>query len=449
MISVIISVFLGLVGLMLLVLIHEWGHFVCARMAGIRVEVFSIGFGPKLWKKEVGGVEYALSAIPLGGYCKMAGETLIEGQQPDPGDMYYGRPWRRILAVLGGPLFSFLGAWAFFILASPLPRMVDNTPARVVVQSDILPETKGKNFGFIDGDIITAVNDEPVQRFEQVYRKIIASAKRELIFDVQREGKSVQIKAIPMLLSDGQGFLPIMPWYRPVIDDLLPGESAHKAGILVGDEILSVDGQSIENTAQLSRLIGVSNKPLDMRIRRGQEELDLTVTPAYNAQRKRYTIGVMLGYHSLEMVKGTNILQAIPEGSAVFVQSVQLYMRSFATLFQGVNPLRMLSGPVQNTYIIGEVAKTSVSTDTQGRHSWSLYNILTLLAFINLALGIMNLLPVPLLDGGLLLLYMIEAIRSKYLSAQAMRLYQMIGLSFIVLLFVLALGSDIFFILRK
>lgn len=447
--SVMISIFLGLIGLALLVLIHEYGHFVCARLVGIHVEVFSVGFGPKLWKKNVKGVEYAISAIPLGGYCKMAGETLVDGQEPKPGDMYYGHPWRRAIAVLGGPLFSFLSAWVFFVLAAPLPRMVDNTPSRIVVQLDLVKQAHGQTFGFVDGDTITAVDGEKVTRFDEVYRKIVAGAKKKITFDILRQGHNIQLRAMPILLPDGQGFLPLMPWYAPVIDDIIPGQPAHRAGLLVGDLILTINGEKVENTAQLSAKIAQSKGPVILTVQRGTEIKEIGVDPDFDEERQRRTIGVFLGQRQLSMVPGSSILQMFDNGSKTFFSSMALYLHGLGNLFRGVNPLRALSGPVQNTYIIGEVAKTTVSVDAQGNQTWSLYNILTLLAFISLALGIMNLLPIPLLDGGLLVLYAIEALRGKYLTPRGMQLYQYVGLSFIAVLFILALGSDVFFILRK
>lgn len=449
MFSSMLSIILGLLGLILLVLIHELGHFVFARLVGIKVEVFSVGFGPKLWKKDINGVEYAISAIPLGGYCKLAGEILVEGQDAKPGDMYYGRPWRRAFTVLGGPLFSFLAGWLFFIMAAPLPHMVDMTPSRIVVQPELIKETQGQTYGFMDGDEILAIDGQTVTRFDQVFRKIISSAKHQLEFAVLRNGQNVEIQAEPILLPDGQGFLPIMPWYPPVIDDILAGGPAHKAGLLVGDLVLSVNGEALNNTVMLSRLITKSTGDLMLKVQRGGEKLDLSVKPTYNEEYQRKTIGVFLGRRDIQLLPGERGLAIFTNGTKTFFTSVSLYVRGLANLFGGVNPLKALSGPIQNTYIIGEVAKTTVSTDTDGNQSWSLHNILSLLAFISLALGVMNLLPIPLLDGGLLLLYAIEAIRGKYLTARGMRLYQYLGLSFIGLLFVLAISSDVFFILKK
>ena len=223
MIPGLIKVLLGLLGLSLVVIVHEAGHFAAARLSGIRVEAFSIGWGKVLWARKWGETEFRISLFPLGGYCKMQGEqAMIQAWESkarridtEEGDMYGARWWKRILVSLAGPLMNLICAGFIFFMIAFIGYKVHYYPSRIVMASSHTERSDypADKAGLKTGDLVTAVNGSPIERFDQLQEIIVTHPDESLKLTVDRSGRLLSIEATPEMNRDsGAGFLGIYPW---------------------------------------------------------------------------------------------------------------------------------------------------------------------------------------------------------------------------------------------
>jgi regulator of sigma E protease len=426
----IITIILGILGLSILVIVHELGHLICARAAGIKVEAFSVGWGPKLIAFKWKDIEWMISALPLGGYCKMAGEGRIALHELKEGDMYYGSAWRRLVAVIGGPLFSLAFA---FLIAFGLGLTVSEVSAtgnKIIVTDNTATQ-------FRTGDEIIRINNKKIHEANDWMRIMAISARKTLNITVMRNGEPVSFREYIGLAPTGQAIIPVQSWVEPVITGFAPGSAAEAAGFTTGDLITAINNQPVANAYSLARLIAAGNgAPLTISYLRDGEAFVKTVTPHFNEEYHIYQLGIELS----GAMKPLPFHKRLTYGISNFFYTLSLYMKSLSDLFHGAKISEAISGPIQTTYLIGQIAQNSIGVDIR--------NIFSVLSFISLALGIMNLLPIPLLDGGLIVLYLIEWVRGKISGPTVMKAYQIAGVIFIGILFFFALKSDITSLVR-
>ncbi|HEY0348649.1 MAG TPA: RIP metalloprotease RseP [Pyrinomonadaceae bacterium] len=423
------------------VILHEFGHFIVAKFFKIRVETFSVGFGPRLFGKKFGDTDYRVSAIPLGGYVKLGGDESnapIEGESaPDipQHERFDLRPrWQRIAVALAGPIMNILTALTI-PLAAGLMYGIPATPAPIV--SSVAPGGAAEVAGLRPGDRIVSFNGNPNPAWETISDDALLSANEPLPVVVDRNGQQLNLTIKPKPLTiDGEtaGDLEFIPDYGHVlvvIADVTTGGPADRAGLQGGDRIVAIGGQSAISSEQVIQYIRAhKSEPLPMDIDRQGKPLKVTVTIPPGEQ----IIGVHIGQR-VPLVKAGPVAAARNAVDSN-VRILRLTAKALGQVFQGKRSVRnTLSGP------IGIARESSRVVSELG---WA--GIFTMLAFLSLNLGVFNLLPIPVLDGGAIFLLLIEgalALVGMTISMRVRERIQQVGFVFVLLLMVFVITNDI------
>ncbi len=415
--------FLIVIGI--LVFVHEFGHFIMAKRAGVRVEKFSLGMGPKIFGYKKGDTEYVLSALPLGGYVKMAGENPDEEPTGAADEFQSKTVWQRVKIAATGPLTNIV--LAFLIM--PIVFMVgtySEGPAKV---GYVEPGSPAEHAGFLAGDLIEKINGRSISDWTEALSLIAVNPDTDVTVLVDRQGKQKTLTLRPVTATELKigmsGLIPDMP---AEIGKLKPGFPAEKAGISVNDKVLAVDGKTIYHWNQFSTIVRDSKgKKLVLLIERGGKRIEKTVTPIEDSGR--FVIGVE---PLLRLVfKKYGFLKSIQLGFDKTIESIDLTFITLKKLVTFGLSIKTLGGPVMIAQMSGQAASAGLSS------------FLSLLAMISISLGILNLLPIPVLDGGLILFLVIEAIRKKPVSRKVMEVSQSIGAAVLITLIAVVSYNDI------
>ncbi len=419
-----------------MILIHEFGHYAVAKLLSVRVEVFSIGFGKRLLGFRRGDTDYRISAIPLGGYVKMSGENPMDERTGDPGEFLSHPRWHRFLIAIAGPSMNILlaiGLLTFvYMVHYEYPAVLDQ-PA---VIGWVLPDTAAAKAGIQIGDRIARLDGIENPTWKQVDPKEALSPNQPLDVTIERGGKSFDKTIVPEAYGVNQmgyaGWVPKEP--SVTVTELEKDMPAEKAGIRLGDEILTLDGQPIPAIeAMIETLKRTQGNPVEITVRRDGQEKTFTMQPVLadvpGQQEKRYRVG--LG--SLPMKVSALPLAAAfrksieqnKEGSLLILELVQ-------KMIQRKISIRTIEGPIGIGRAAGEAATEK---------GWT--PLMALTAAISLNLGIFNLLPIPILDGGVILLLFVESIIGRDISLQIKeRIYQA-AFVFLVLFAVMVIYNDL------
>lgn len=432
-----------LVALAILIFVHEFGHFAVARALGVGVTKFSFGFGPKIVGVTRGETEYLVSAIPFGGYVRLVGESESEELPPDlRARSFSHKPaWVKMAVVLAGPagnlLFAFLVFWGVYVVGFPVAT------ARI----DVAPGSPAERAGLKSGDLVVAVGGTSVGNWDDLDRRLRRARTGEpLEVEARRDGAAVRAVAVPepverrnefgeAVMETGIGVEPVMP---ASIGDVVPGLPAARAGLAKGDTVLSVGGEPVATWEQMAQRIRASEagKPLEIVVRRGGATVTLAVRPELQEvatpsgeKRKEPKIGIVPGPETT--VQRLDPARALVRGAERTWSLMALTAKVVVKLVTRVVPARTLGGPILIAQIAGDQARQGV------------LDFVIFLGFLSVNLGILNLLPIPILDGGHILFYSIEGLRRKPLSPQAREIAQQIGLAIILMLVVLVFYNDI------
>lgn len=535
-----ISILGFLIMLAPLVIVHELGHFLFAKLFNVKAEAFSIGFGPRLFKKQIGETEWRVSAIPLGGYVKLLGEDPEAPLSPEEKkrSLNAQAPWKRFFIFFGGPLFNFL--WAILVYASILAIGEPQMSAQI---GRVIPGSPAAQHGFVSGDIIQSVNGVPVKLFEEVATQIDENPNQTLSFAILRtdpmssEKTSLELKASSThkpgfsvygeekLVGDIDGMLPAAR--APTVGVSNPQSTAGQAGFKSGDKITALYGRPIKTWEEIDaiyekipggqkfrveaesktqaewtkpknskgslgadfglfssemfiekavekspaelagikpgdRMISIAGQPVNhffalretvQKSSEKAEQIALTwerdgkiissdVKPTATTNRDallnkttQYTIGVV---PSLNWAEPTMIVERVYNPFVLLAKGTEKMLvftyRNFVSIkkmFTGDVSMATLGGPI----LIGKIAGESLSR--------GLIAFLSTMAILSIGLGVLNILPVPVLDGGHILLLVVESIRGKPLSMKQLEVVQTMGLSLIALLMFVVLKNDI------
>lgn len=424
-----LQVILGILGLSFLVFIHELGHFIVAKRNGVCVKVFSIGFGKKLISWRRGETEYCISLIPFGGYVAMSGENPDEdgGDGPRPGDFNIQRIRVRAAIAFGGPavniIFAFLALFGLYMWGVPEPAL-----DRLVV-GFVEKGSAGERAGIVSGDTIYSVGGRATEGWDKFREAIGISLGAPISIGIGRSTGRTTVEVVPEEFLDmGVGSSGVHPRHRIVIPiPPVDNSPAAEAGFLKGDSILAVDGRVVSWYEDVIRVVnGSKGEPVQFTLLRGPDTLQVALRPRFNEQEKRWMIGVQMG---LFMLNETVMVQRGPIDA--FVKAGQTSVNMATSIFrylyritQGQVKLKALSGPVGIVPIIGMTWMESFN------------RLVSIMALISLNLGVMNLLPLAITDGGILMFLVIEWIRGRPLSRNKQAMIQQVATFLFISIFI-------------
>ncbi|MEX2222817.1 MAG: RIP metalloprotease RseP [Candidatus Rokuibacteriota bacterium] len=430
----------------ILIIVHELGHFFMARLAGVGVERFSVGFGPVLWRYRGKETEYCVSAIPMGGYVKMMGddENPLEGGKAsavDPAKAFNNKPLlARFLIVFAGPAMNFI--LAVFIAA--LMFMLIGRPVAPAEVGRVTEGGPAAQVGLRTGDRITAVDGKPVQYWEDLAHAVQAADGRALQVAVQGQAGLRTVALTPVqakrkdLFGDDQTVWEIgaSAYLPPAIGDTIAGDPAEQAGLKAGDVVVALEGQSILSWDELAEQIHKrAGQPTRIEVKRGTETLTVTVTPKRgkvpSPDGKEIEVGLVgIRPGGATMMVRSKPLSAAWEGLAWSADVTAKTAIGLYKIVVGQLDRSNIGGPIQ-------IAKTAGEQARQGIVSLALFT-----AVISINLFLLNLLPVPMLDGGHLLFFTFEAVLGRPLSVRKREVAQQVGFALLMLLMVFAFYND-------
>jgi len=430
-----------------LVVFHELGHYLVARLAGVKVLRFSIGFGRMIWSRRFGRdrTEWALSSIPLGGYVKMADEREAPVAFDDlPRAFNRQSVWRRIAIVVAGPLANlFLAVLLFagtYVAGIPGQRalLADPPPASAAAAADV----RG-------GDVVVAVDGEPVGSFQELrWRVVRAQGHGDVTLSLVRDSETTpvtrEVSLVGMTTSDWEGNPLATLGLRadlgpPIVDQVLQGRPAERAGLHAGDRIVAINGQPMSSPSDVAALTNAHpGDTLVYRVDRNGTTLDVPVAiEAVDENGRRVgQAGVRLRVDAQAAQRNAVVVrygvgEALVQGAVKTWELSAFTVRMLGRIVTGDASLRNISGPLTMADIAGQSAQAGPLV------------FVSYLALISISLGVLNLLPVPLLDGGHLLYYLAELIKGSPVSDRAIEVGQRIGMAMLAVLMALALFNDV------
>lgn len=446
------SIIIGLLGIGLVIFLHELGHLFAAKMSGVTVEAFSVGWGRKIWSFTRGGTEYRISWLPIGGYCKMQGEhallrawsNRLSKIEVEDGDFYAAIPWKRIWILIAGPLVNLLFAGVVMTVIAWAGYTYQTFENRVVLVSDVSNiEYPADRAGLLTGDYITAVDDQPITSFHDLQTLIGTRAQQKTSISYERNGIFYTSEITPDLdTSTGAGRIGVYPWVDPVIEKVEEGSAASIAGLRSDDRIVAVNGISTPHTIRIHTLLSEAGTALDFTVERDGTTQTIRVIPGENEEGEIY-VGIV--YRMVEAsTPDYSLPQAVIAGISEAYRTLALTASSLRLLFSGVDLNQAVMGPVRITVLAGEIASQGFRAGI-GSGLLAFFNFLSL---ISIALCFMNLLPIPALDGGQIILSLSEWIQRRPLRPKFVYRYQVIGNVLILSLMLFALFNDILFFAR-
>ncbi len=461
------TVIYGLLGLSVIIFIHELGHFFVARFFGVHVESFSIGMGPVLLHKTVKGTDYRLSLVPFGGYCGMKGEkdfqTAMENKLdriPAEKDSFYGvHPLKRIAIAFAGPFANVILAVAALSVVAMIGYDYYTSPNKIILASEFYPDSplSAAEAGLQTGDRIRAINGKRIEYFSDIVETVSLSARKTLHIEADRNGNAMTFTLVPELdKSTGAGKIGVLSWLDPVIESAAENSPAFNAGLQNGDRIIEADGKTVRNTVDLYEILK-NLREADISVERGsrvfQAHLSLASQDEQSAQKsaERENSGNEnlvsgISWQAIKVhTKTYPFFPALIQGARETFKMVSVTAQSIALLFKGIDLKQAVSGPIGITVLLGETAKEGFSAG----FSVGVVTVCNFLAVISISLFLMNLLPVPVLDGGLILVAFIELVRRKSIKPKTLYAIQIAGICFIVLIFLLGMFADINRIIQR
>lgn len=453
----VLTIIFGLVGLGVVIFIHELGHFIMAKCVGIEVEQFALGWGPALFTWKGPHTDYRINVLPIGGYCRMKGEMefreaidkRLDSFPYSEGSMFSVSPLRRLLTYAAGPLGNMIFAIGLFAALFLIGYDYTTFPNRIIVADDYpalfgtadpSPAARG---GLESGDYIISIDSEKTETFLDIQQALIDKADVSVPVEYEREGARGTVTLTPELnRQTGAGVIGISPWIEPVVVSVPEDSLLSTSGIREQDRIVRIEDTKVHTVLDiLAALSTIHSKSFTFTVSRDQELLELS---SFTDRTESGEPVFDVIFPSVQVsTRESSLPAALIRGTKEVGSTAALALHSLTLLFKGIDLSESMAGPVKLTYIVGEVATSSFSAGLlQG-----ITTMLQLLAFISVALGFANLLPIPALDGGQILLSCAEMIKRGEFSPRSYVVLQRIGFSIIFTILILTLLNDILFFL--
>ena len=411
----------------IIVLVHELGHYIAARLMDVRVETFSFGLGKRLFGKKIGETDFRVSIIPLGGFVKMAGEEETDSQDPQPYEFRSKNRAQKIFILSMGPIMNFILAFIILTVINISGVRIDKYKTDLPRIGFVEERSPAKEAGLQRGDLILKIKGRKISTWKDLELIIGSNPDEELDVEFQRNGRIEQTQLKVMAVSRyNLGYIGIYWEQEPEID--LIRDFAKKAGLKNRDVVISINNTKISNYFEMRDIVSRNPEiPLLFRIKRGNEFLDLTIIP-----EKVNQIGVIGVFPRISVIYiNYGFFEAMQKSVSKIAKLSFLIFDDVKRMIVGKLSPKNISGPIEIARFSHEAFKSGFS------------NFFILIAIISLNLGIINLLPIPVLDGGHLLIYTVEAATRKELSARVKSILMNFGFFILVALMIFIILNDI------
>lgn len=431
--NVLTSIAVVIVVLGFMIFIHELGHFMAAKAFKIRVLVFSLGFGKRLFGFERGETDYRVSILPLGGYVKMAGEDPTQVREGKAGEFLSHPRWQRFIVVIMGPAMNIALA---VLLLGGVYHFHHKKPAyqeQFARVGDVDADSPAVKAGIQAGDLIVRMDGIQNPKWEDVDLKVLTTINEAIPLEIERAGETVRLSVTPV--AKGPNQIGDVGWYPSVpgrVDSIEPKMPAAQAGLVAGDEIVAFNGQRIYFWPRIATSIqGSGGKEISLTVARNGEEKEFHLSPMLTelGGERVWRIGVTF--------RSNMVVRQLPWGIAL-AASVRDNLRNSLATFDVLGKIltrrmsaRSLTGPIGIAQLSGEAYRAGIP------------ELLMLVCFISLQLGIFNLLPIPVLDGGVILLLAVESLMRRDLSLAVKERFAQVGVVFLLLLAAFVMFNDI------
>lgn len=421
-----------------LIFIHEMGHFIAAKYFGVDAPVFSIGFGKRLWGFKKGGTDYRISLLPFGGYVRLVGEDPSEARSDDPaqrhwlpGNLMAHPRWQRFIIAFAGPLMNILAALVLLTILYSFYYQRPAYAAQATRIGEVEAGSPAAKAGLKAGDLVLRVGKQEHPSWNSLETSILMSANQPVSLEVLRDGKPLHISVVPEVAKDGGGYVGIGPCTPTLLESVENGLPAKRAGLEPGDRILTVNGHDARCFEQFhSAIQAAGGQRLTLVAERHGRDFKVSLQPV------RQTVSGQTEWIIGAFVRML-VVQRLPIGKAIshsVKENVNWTVLTYTVLKRVVShhmSARELAGPVGIAQMSGEAYRMGVA------------ELVIFVAYISLDLAIVNLLPIPILDGGMILLLLIEAIMQRDLSVQFKEKIVQVAMFLILLAFVFITYNDI------
>ena len=412
-----------------LVFVHELGHYLAARRVGVRVITFSLGFGPKLLKTQRGDTEFCVSAVPLGGYVRMAGENPDDRRTGRDDEFLSKTKWERFQILIAGPAMNVLLAIVVMTVVLYQGAEVPAYETEPPVVGTVAEGSAAERVGIQAGDRVVSVAGRVVETWEELFRAVLPRAAREIEVVVRNAGGERVLRVTPDSQTEFEmGDLGIGPVLQPQIRSVTPGEPAEGAGIQAGDVIEAVEGDAVASDELVSRINAHAEQPLRLQVRRGQSRRDIVATPALKGDIG--LIGVSISPFEVRTIE-PGFFEAFQLSLSRNYEWSGLIFQTLVGLFTAETSPRQLVGPLGIAQLSGGAAEIG------------LVALLSLMSMISLNLGILNLLPIPVLDGGHIAIMAIEGVSRRDFSLRVKERMLLVGFVALMMLMVTVIYNDL------